>query len=665
MKVIGKNPVSISCPHVYLMNVVAMVLLNTAQARLIAYYEYEGDTLNTIARSGNHGINNGIDFSSDVPKRISGHSTQSSRFNGFDAWVDLGHLGLYDTAQKQGVSVSFWIKAPAGQSARLIAEGSASNPMTEYAIGAQANRSPTSLTCIFRDDGGTEFVSTGTTAVFDSTWHHVALTDQGGMTSMYIDGLADIADFSYTPGNFTLDKTSLGAAWIAGIPMDFLNGLMDDVAVWDDVLSPSQINQLANGIAPPSLGESTSTTGVDLMEVILYPSTITTEANEPLDLVAELNYKSGFRNAPIVVVMHGYSPTTGNLSNIRANAQRLRDSGFFAISVAMRGRDGSDGVRDSGGLEIYDIYDAVEYVKSNYSQFVDPNNIHITGYSGGGGNTMSALTKFPDYFRVGAAFFGMSDYGYDSVNGWYFNGASSGHQAIMNADIGNPTLGIPDIEDKYAARASNLASKNNPYSEIHLFVNQDEPTCPMINDITYQDNAVANASFEGEFDNITVHIGTSGVYEDFNHNGINDANEAQYWPHGDPSSNVQQAAEAWYLDRLLAGQIPQPALNPSDELYVAGYIKTRAFSLWLGNGQNAAAQLNYTIASDKKEFIITILTNNKTIESAINIDTSDMEGRIIARVNDTVVDEFDSGGLFTYSPFCHGDKLELVAIPGH
>lgn len=665
MKHIGEIPVSISCPNLYLIIVVVMVLLNTAQAKLVAYYECEGDTLNTIARSGNHGINNGIDFSSDVPKRILGHSTKSGHFNGFDAWVDLGNLGIYDNAQKQGASVSFWIKAPAGQSARLIAEGSATNPITEYAIGAQNSSSPTDLTCFFRDDSGAEFVSTGPTMVFDSMWHHVVLTDQGGITSMYIDGFADIADFSYTPGNFKLDKTSLGAGWKAGIPMDFLNGLMDDVAVWDYVLSQSEINQLANGIAPTSLGESTSTTGVDLMEVIRYQSTITTEANEPLDLVAELNYKSGYRNAPIVVVMHGYSPATGNLSNVRTNAQRLRDSGFFAISVAMRGRDGSDGVRDSGGLEIYDIYDAIEYVKSNYSQFVDPNNIHITGYSGGGGNTMSALTKFPDYFRVGAAFFGMSDYGYDSVNGWYFNGASSGHQAIMNADIGNPTLGIPDIADKYAARASNLASKNNPYSEIHLFVNQNEPTCPMINDITYQDNAIANAGFEGEFDNITVHIGKSGEYEDFNHNGINEVNELQYWPHGAPSSNVQQAAEAWYLDRLLAGQIPQPVLNSSDELYVAGYVKTRVFSLWLGNGQNAAAQLNYNIASDRKEFIITILTNNKTIESVINVDTSDMEGRIIAKVNDTTVVEFDSGGLFTYSTFCHGDKLELVAIPGN
>jgi len=40
---------------------------------------------------------------------------------------------------------------------------------------------------------------------------------------------------------------------------------------------------------------------------------------------------------------------------VRHNAQYLRDRGFFAISVAMRYREGADGMRDSGGLEIYDI----------------------------------------------------------------------------------------------------------------------------------------------------------------------------------------------------------------------------------------------------------------------------------------------------------------------
>ena len=60
--------------------------------------------------------------------------------------------------------------------------------------------------------------------------------------------------------------------------------------------------------------------------------------------------------------MHGYSAGS-DIASIRPNAQRLRDAGFFAISVTMRGREGSQGVRDSGGVEVYDIYDAAEAVK--------------------------------------------------------------------------------------------------------------------------------------------------------------------------------------------------------------------------------------------------------------------------------------------------------------
>ncbi len=156
-----------------------------------------------------------------------------------------------------------------------------------------------------------------------------------------------------------------------------------------------------------------------------YSSTLTSDANGPLDLVAELNYDTAQAEAPLAVVMHGYSGSTGKTGEVRTSAQRLRAYGFFAISVALRGRDGSDGIRDSGGLEIYDIYDAVEAVKAAFPALVNPDIVYITGYSGGGGNTMSALTKFPDYFNAGAAFFGMSDYGYHLTNGWYFDGAGA------------------------------------------------------------------------------------------------------------------------------------------------------------------------------------------------------------------------------------------------
>ena len=399
----------------------------------------------------------------------------------------------------------------------------------------------------------------------------------------------------------------------------------------------------------------------DVQSNFWYPSTITNDANGPLDLLAELNYDDTRTNAPIAVVMHGYSNGNG-VANVRGPAQRLRDNGFFAISVAMRGRDGSDGVRDSGGLEIHDIYDAVEAVKANpaFAGLIDPTNVHITGYSGGGGNVMSALTKFPDYFRVGASFFGMSDYGHDLTNGWYNNGAG-GRTSQLNTDIGNPNTGGSTVLDRYLARASNLASKNNPYGEIHLFVNHDETICPPWNDTSYRDNAVAAQSSAGEFDNITVHIGGLGAYQDFNNNSINDANELQSWPHGVPDANRQDAAELWYRDRLLAGSIPQPVLNNTDELRVAGYVKTSKFGLWLGNGQNAAADLSYSLSPALKSFSFDIASSNTAVTGTLTANTADMAGRQVSvELNDAVVGSFTGGGIYTYPGLGHGQILELI-----
>jgi hypothetical protein len=164
---------------------------------------------------------------------------------------------------------------------------------------------------------------------------------------------------------------------------------------------------------------------------------------------------------------------------------------------------------------------------------------------------MAAVCKFPNAFNAAAAFFGMSDYGYNTTNGWYFNGASTSHQAQMRTDIGNPTGGVDSVKDRYHARASNLASANNPYTEIHLFVNaRTRRPVRRSNDLVLLQCGESGA-FPGEFSNITVHVGQSGLYHDFNTNGVNDADEQQYGRTARPPTTSRRR-ENWFMKRLLA-----------------------------------------------------------------------------------------------------------------
>ncbi|MCD4831271.1 MAG: prolyl oligopeptidase family serine peptidase [Anaerohalosphaeraceae bacterium] len=482
------------------------------------------------------------------------------------------------------------------------------------------------------------------------TTTHEGLSDWTKDVVYDIKIVADIANNTY---NFYVDDNLLAENFGFMWNQSQLDRLRYEVPDGSVTLAVDDLTIDSNGTIPDDN---------NVTSIITYQSSVSSDGGGSLDLKAEVNYDDSRTDAPIVIVMHGYSPTTGNFDNVRPNAQRLRDAGFFAVSVAMRYREGSDGVRDSGGVEIYDIYDAAEYVKTAFASYVDPNNVHITGYSGGGGNTMACLTKFPDYFRAAGAYFGMSDYGHNTTDGWYFNGAGSSHRAQLRTDIGDPTPPSTNvIKDRYYARASNLASHNNPYSEIHLFVNNSETCCPKINDTSYRDNAIANEAFPGEFNDITVHIGYSGTYEDFNGNGQNDPNEEQYWPHtASPSANQQHAAETWYLARVLDGSITQPVLNSSDELHIAGYVKTKPFSVWLGDGQNAAATLTYSLSAGLKKFELDIQTNDQTVTGTVKVDTQDTaQCFIIVKVNSINVDDFVGGGIYTYSGLADGDVLEL------
>lgn len=256
----------------------------------------------------------------------------------------------------------------------------------------------------------------------------------------------------------------------------------------------------------------------------------------------------------------------------------------------------------------------------------------------------------------------MSDYGYDTRNGWFFKGAWTHHKDTLIKYVGNPTPPrSEDIEDRYMARDARLGARNNPYTELHLFVNRDETICPPIHDSLFRDSTLAHKTNSTEFSNIYIHLGARGVFQDFNKNNINEPFELQYWGHHQISMDEEKAAESWFMNRFLNGKIPQPVIKDKDTVFVIGYIKTEKYSLWMGDGQNCAGNLDYSFTPSEKTFSLHVSTHNKAILSKLTVDCEDWNGNPYeVELNSKTLKNIPSGKTFAYNSLKDRDRIKIL-----
>jgi hypothetical protein len=236
---------------------VGLLLALPAQAALIAYYDFENDTMDSSANE-NHGTNNGVTFSTTVASALT-HSTRSGSFEGGTSGdhVDLGYLNLFGIAQSTGLTMSFWVRPNvASQGAWIIAEGNDTDPDTAYVWGSRT-QADGKMSQFIRNNAGTFSTSASSQDAFVvGEWHHVLITDNAGTVTVYIDGVQDSNNLSYSKsGTYTFQNSSIGA-WLRGAAggtptiNNQFNGLIDDVAIYNEILGSSQITALAGGTNP-------------------------------------------------------------------------------------------------------------------------------------------------------------------------------------------------------------------------------------------------------------------------------------------------------------------------------------------------------------------------------------------------------------------------------
>jgi len=328
-----------------------------------------------------------------------------------------------------------------------------------------------------------------------------------------------------------------------------------------------------------------------------YASTIDPAIN---DLYAKYAYMPNSKNLPIVLLMHGYDSDASSFTNETMEAFARKN--IFACAVGLRGFNDAGGASDSSAREIYDIYDALSYIRTNFPDIVSSNRAAVVGYSSGGGNALACTCKFPDTWTDIVSHFGISDYGHDATYGWYQEVAE--YRTTMETRIGGNPTAVPNA---YYARAHVLALANYSGGHIQFFHDVDDAQVP----VDQTQRAVAALVAAGLINYTARYTSSANVIR---------------WLHAYPTARdpVHWTSDIWSLP-ITKQTHAVWTIPASGSVKVMGYIVTKRFSIWLGDGTAHAADVVYNTATDSYtvtpltgEAAVTITQGAKTVTQTIS-----------------------------------------------
>jgi hypothetical protein len=164
----------------------------------------------------------------------------------------VGGLPVYNNAN---YSVSLWVKGEGvtQDARRVFSESSTTANAPLFTLGTDTSASAQCANVFIRNDANSALVNgrKSTNIVFNNEWHHIVWVDANGKGKLYVDGVLDDADYSYTRSATTLTTTTVGAI-LRATPGSFYTGFVDEVATWNRVLSLAEIQKLeTDGVPQP------------------------------------------------------------------------------------------------------------------------------------------------------------------------------------------------------------------------------------------------------------------------------------------------------------------------------------------------------------------------------------------------------------------------------
>jgi hypothetical protein len=173
-------------------------------------------------------------------------------FNGLEQYgVRMGGFPIYNNP---ALTLSIWVNAGPQADRRFFCESTTNNNNNPlFAFGSHASDTNPAIRVFIRNSTGGVLVDrVSTRPVLDGNWHHVVWVETNGQAKLYIDGVLDETDFNYTRGSLTLDQTTV-AAILRTSAASFFTGALDEVALWNRMLTFTEIQELHTAGVPPPI----------------------------------------------------------------------------------------------------------------------------------------------------------------------------------------------------------------------------------------------------------------------------------------------------------------------------------------------------------------------------------------------------------------------------
>ncbi|MBM1105637.1 DUF4038 domain-containing protein [Aurantibacter crassamenti] len=190
--------------------------------------EQNGTTANDISGEGNDGLLiNGFNFNNNS---ANGQIAGALTFDGLDDQINLPDI---DNDLNEGFSLSAWINPTNTNGYHAIAGTDTSSGFMTFVHNGK-------LTFVLRTDTGREIKDFG--SIVSNQWQHIAVTYDGSTMSWYIDG---ILVGTHAHDGQVSDRSNGYIGW-SGYSNEFFEGIIDEVKLYNDELSQTQVSVLYN-----------------------------------------------------------------------------------------------------------------------------------------------------------------------------------------------------------------------------------------------------------------------------------------------------------------------------------------------------------------------------------------------------------------------------------